>query len=129
MCAKCGRTEDAYKLFVNWSHKEDFNIAFTSILSSYIRDGCPEKTLNHYIFCTEFEPSFSLFMDGFVMATNVRACGVLGFGGMGQQMHCLTVKCGMCCVDPTVGNAIVSMYARCGNLELARKVFDEMHSH
>lgn len=129
MCAKCGRTEDAYKLFMRWSHKEDFNIAFTSILSSYIRDGCPEKTLNHFISCCkEFESSFSLFMDEFVMATVIGACGALGFGGMGQQMHCLTAKCGMDYADPTIGNAIVSMYARCGNLEHARKVFDHMHS-
>jgi pentatricopeptide repeat protein len=129
MCAKCGRTEDAYKLFMKWSHKEDFNIAFTSILSSYIRDGRPEKTLNHFVSCCkEFEPSFSLFIDEFVMATVVRACGVLGFGGMGQQIHCLTAKCGMAYVDPAIGNAIISMYARCGNLEHARKVFGQMNS-
>ncbi|XP_078163450.1 pentatricopeptide repeat (PPR) superfamily protein [Carex rostrata] len=129
MCAKCGRTKDAYKLFKQWSHKEDFNIAFSSILSSYIRDGHPEKTLKHFISCCkELEPSSSLFMDEFVMATVVGACGALGFDGMGQQMHCLTVKYGMAYADPTIGNAIVSMYARCGNLEHARKVFDQMHS-
>ncbi|KAJ4745788.1 Pentatricopeptide repeat-containing protein [Rhynchospora pubera] len=129
MYVKCDRTENAHKLFEKWSHEEDFNFALNSVLSSYIRAGHPEKTLNHYISCfKEFEPSSFLFMDEFVVATVVGACAALGFEEMGQQMHCLAAKSRTVYADsdPTIANAIVSMYAKCGNLEHARKVFDQM---
>ncbi|PWA62779.1 tetratricopeptide-like helical domain-containing protein [Artemisia annua] len=44
---------------------------------------------------------------------------------MGQQVHCLVCKYGLC-FDLFVANGLIDMYCKCGSLSYARKMFDEM---
>ncbi|KAL6569039.1 hypothetical protein OROGR_000764 [Orobanche gracilis] len=45
------------------------------------------------------------------------------FVGMGNQVHCLAIKNGLAGIV-SVGNAVVTMYAKCGSLTDAVKVFE-----
>ncbi|GJV48591.1 pentatricopeptide repeat-containing protein [Tanacetum coccineum] len=44
---------------------------------------------------------------------------------MGQQVHCLVCKYGLC-FDLFVANGLIEMYCKCESLSHARTVFDEM---
>lgn len=45
---------------------------------------------------------------------------------LGSSLHCLAMKHGFI-TDVNVANCFLSMYARCGSVESARRVFDERH--
>lgn len=55
----------------------------------------------------------------------LHACAETGALGIGRKLHCLLQAEGFK-AEGVLGNALLDMYAKCGNLRLARKVFDEM---
>ncbi|XP_073005303.1 pentatricopeptide repeat-containing protein At5g03800 [Typha latifolia] len=126
MCAKCDRVEDSEKIFKHWVHKESFAIAWNSLLCAYARNGKPEEALSHFL--TMLKVNDAVIMDEFTLATILGVCGALGFADMGKQMHCLIVKSGASS-DLAVGNAVFSMYAKCGILADAISVFHQMPHH
>eukprot|EP00257_Ricinus_communis_P019729 XP_015578801.1 pentatricopeptide repeat-containing protein At1g08070, chloroplastic [Ricinus communis] len=52
-----------------------------------------------------------------------KACGRLLLLNKGQELHALSLKLGFEC-DVFIQNALVSMYSFCGQVEIARDVFD-----
>ncbi|XP_020095958.1 pentatricopeptide repeat-containing protein At5g03800 [Ananas comosus] len=126
MYAKCDRIKDAQKVFGNWVHQEGFVIAWTSLLSSYARNGQPEEALSH--FSAMLKENEIMFIDEFMLATILGVSGDLGFIELGKQMHCFAVK-SRASSDLTAGNAIFTMYAKCGELDDAVNLFDQMPHH
>ncbi|KAL5732195.1 hypothetical protein ACHQM5_004842 [Ranunculus cassubicifolius] len=57
----------------------------------------------------------------FVLKSCEKLCGV----EEGRQVHCLALKSGFV-LDLFVGNCLIHMYNRCGDVDDAYKVFDEM---
>ncbi|RDX80966.1 Pentatricopeptide repeat-containing protein, mitochondrial, partial [Mucuna pruriens] len=55
----------------------------------------------------------------------LKACGAEGASQKGQVIHGHAVKCGLD-LDLFVGNALVTFYAKCQDIEMSRKVFDEI---
>ncbi|KAG9452801.1 hypothetical protein H6P81_005705 [Aristolochia fimbriata] len=53
------------------------------------------------------------------------ACSILAAFEVGQQIHCQLVKTSIL-VDVRSGSALIDMYSKCGRVEVARKVFDDM---
>ena len=51
--------------------------------------------------------------------------GTIGHLDMGKQIHCHVIKCGLG-FNLEVGNAVVSMYFKCGSVDDAMKVFNDM---
>lgn len=75
---------------------------------------------------------FQMLRDGFDFNPNsftfpplISSCGKIGSLMLGQKCHCQSVKYGVDTVVP-VGNSLIHMYACCGCIDLASKVFDEM---
>lgn len=123
MCTRCGRMEDAEKIFRRLPLKHDRLIALTSMLRGYAQNGQPEKAISLF-FETQLE---GLVVDEVASATILGVCGTLGILKLGENLHCHALKHGFLS-DVVVGNAIISMYAKCGDLEDAVKVFDLMPS-
>ncbi|VAH50427.1 hypothetical protein VPH35_030617 [Triticum aestivum] len=123
MCVKCGRSGDARLLFEHWRHQESFHIAWSSLLLSSVRDGEYEKALSTFL--QMFRSSDIQFIDAFLLTTALGVCGALGFTELGKQMHVLAAKSGLLRACG-VGNAIVSMYGKCGQLENAVTFFQRM---
>ncbi|KAG6505708.1 hypothetical protein ZIOFF_038073 [Zingiber officinale] len=69
-----------------------------------------------------------MIMDEFSYSAVLALCGTLGFAEMGQQIHCVIVKSGVLS-DLEVGNALFSMFAKCGNLEDSITLFSQMPQH
>ncbi|KAM0951890.1 putative tetratricopeptide-like helical domain superfamily, DYW domain-containing protein [Dioscorea sansibarensis] len=126
MCARCGRMEDSQKLFKNLVHEESFLIAWTSLICAYVRNGQPDEALS--LFHTILKRNDSVVLDEVMLATILGVCGTLGFEEMGKQIHNLVIKSGGSC-DSAVCNAVLSMYAKCGNLEDAMCLFGSMPQH
>ncbi|KAL5702412.1 hypothetical protein ACHQM5_027634 [Ranunculus cassubicifolius] len=55
----------------------------------------------------------------------LKACAVMGVKVKGQLIHSHLVKAGLE-FDLFVGNALVTFYAKCHEIEISQKVFDEM---
>ncbi|XP_068653387.1 pentatricopeptide repeat-containing protein At5g03800 [Aristolochia californica] len=117
MCTKCGRMDDAKKMFNGWAHECSRSIACTTMICGYAQNGQPEQAMA--LFCAEEE----LVLDDVALATVLGVCGNLGFVNKGKQLHSYALKSGLLS-DLTVGNAAVSMYSKCGNLGDAVKLFE-----
>lgn len=63
--------------------------------------------------------------DNFTNSSVLKACGELRELGLGIQIHRLINSTRPNC-DLAVRNALLSMYVKCGEVESAREVFDEM---
>lgn len=63
--------------------------------------------------------------DDHIFPCATKACGILCDYRVGQSIHCFAFKVGLIS-DVFVGSSMVDMYAKCGDIQIARKVFDEM---
>ncbi|CAL5406195.1 unnamed protein product [Camellia sinensis] len=70
--------------------------------------------------------SGSAFMpDDFTLPGVIKGCARLGAAEEGKQIHGLVLKIGFG-LDMYVQSSLVSMYSKCGEIDLAQKVFDKM---
>ncbi|GAA0150824.1 hypothetical protein LIER_09678 [Lithospermum erythrorhizon] len=74
-------------------------------------------------FCQSGENEEALYE--FVSTSVLGACAALKVSLIGMQVHCLTVKSGVR-MDQFIQIALVNVYAKCGELELAYKAFREV---
>lgn len=68
---------------------------------------------------------FGVRPDDHIFPSATKACAILSRVDVGQSVYCLAVKTGYD-VDVFVGSSVVDMYAKCGDIRQARKVFDDM---
>ncbi|XXG86055.1 hypothetical protein AAC387_Pa11g1032 [Persea americana] len=124
MYTKCGRMDDAHKMLDRWMHDQSRSIAWTSLIHGHARIGQPEEALS--LFCKL--QAEDVIMDEVALATVLGICGALGFENKGKQIHTCVIKSGFIS-DLGVGNAMVSMYSKCGNMKDAVKIFNLMPGH
>eukprot|EP01018_Ginkgo_biloba_P032222 Gb_18600 [translate_table: standard] len=62
----------------------------------------------------------------FTFASVLSACGGVAALELGKQLHVHAIKTGLES-DVFVANALVTMYAECGNIEIAKNLFDRAH--
>ncbi|GAV57288.1 PPR domain-containing protein/MatE domain-containing protein [Cephalotus follicularis] len=63
--------------------------------------------------------------DDHIFPSATKSCAILGRCDIGKSVHCLVMKTGFG-GDVFVASSLVDMYAKCGEIAIARKVFDEM---
>lgn len=63
--------------------------------------------------------------DEFTFPSTLKACSRFGALHEGEQIHAQILKCGFH-LNGFVQNTLIHMYASCGELEVARRVFDGM---
>ncbi|KAG2692654.1 hypothetical protein I3760_08G062700 [Carya illinoinensis] len=61
--------------------------------------------------------------NGVTLTSAISACASLKSLDKGMEIHSIAVKMGFIC-DVLVGNSLVDMYSKCGDLEAAQQVFD-----
>lgn len=117
--AKCGKMNDAMDLFADAANKNE--VSWNTVIVGHVQLGEGEKALN----------LFSTMLDDKVQATDVtyscilRACASLTALKTGIQIHTFIIKT-IHDKDVAVGNALIDMYAKCGNIKDARLVFNTM---
>lgn len=93
--------------------------------------------INGYGRCGEYKEALALFREmqkvevngvkpnEYTMSSVLLACGRLGALEHGKWVHAYIGKCGME-VDVVLGTSLIDMYAKCGSIERAKWVFDNM---
>eukprot|EP01018_Ginkgo_biloba_P013190 Gb_32456 [translate_table: standard] len=119
MYAKCGSLVDARGVFNDMPERDVFS--WTVMIAAYSRHGFPEEalTLFHQMQRTDIQP------NQFTFASVLPACAELAALEQGNKIHDEIIRSG-CQSNVFVENALVNMYAKCGSLEKARKLFDAM---
>ncbi|PIA34303.1 hypothetical protein AQUCO_03800118v1 [Aquilegia coerulea] len=124
MYARCGKVEDALKVFDESSQRGVNDVvSWNSIVGAYVQSGEVNRALK--MFGRMNSGGFGLQADVVSLVNILPACGSIKAAMLGKQVHCYAFRS---CLfeDVFVGNAIVDMYAKCGMMREAKKAFDIM---
>ncbi|KAH0881112.1 hypothetical protein HID58_068506 [Brassica napus] len=119
MYMKCGSVESGRRLFDGVPVKG--LITWNAVISGYAQNGLAYDVLELY----EEMKSYGVRPDPVTLVSVLSSCAHLGAQRIGQEVEKLVEANGFVS-NVFVSNALISMYARCGNLAKARGVFDVM---
>lgn len=98
-------------------------VSWSAMIACYAKNERPFEALNLF---HEMVHEISEFSPNSVTMVNVvQACTVLAALEQGKLMHCYILRRNLDTILP-VTSALIALYARCGKLELAQKIFDQM---
>lgn len=118
--AKCGSLDRSHQLYKSMIKKDI--VSCTALITGYAQDA------NHT------RDALSLFkemvrthcaMDEFILCSMLNLSANRVSLSIGRQMHALTLKYHFF-YDVAVGNALIDMYAKCGEIEEANRAFNDM---
>jgi pentatricopeptide repeat protein len=122
MYAKCTRVEDSCWVF-NLLPRRD-GISWNSIIAGCVQNGLFDEGLQFFrkMLKAKIKPmhvSFSSIMP---------ACAHLTTLHLGKQLHGYIIRGGFH-DNVFIASSLVDMYAKCGNIRIARWIFDKMEQH
>ncbi|KAG8384680.1 hypothetical protein BUALT_Bualt04G0143200 [Buddleja alternifolia] len=117
---KRGEMEFARELF-NSVPKRD-TVTWNAMISGYVLSGEYRKALEMY----EEMRSAGECPDDVTMLSLLSACANLGALDIGEKIHCSILEMGKGVLSIFLGNALIDMYAKCGNIEKALHAFHSM---
>ncbi|KAF9591138.1 hypothetical protein IFM89_002093 [Coptis chinensis] len=117
--AKNGMFDEATDMFSRMPERN--SASWAALISAFAQSGQSEEALKMLseLHKSGMVPSDSMFTSALF------ACANIGALEMGRQLHSLTIKAGCQC-NSYVGNGLISMYAKCRNLENVSQVFNTM---
>eukprot|EP01018_Ginkgo_biloba_P022701 Gb_16848 [translate_table: standard] len=120
MYAKCGSLDKARNVF-DKMHQRDV-VSWTSMIAGYVQHGQGVEALKLFrqMDLAGVKPDRNTF------ACVLSSCGNLAALQQGMDVHEDILRSGLQS-DVFVESALVDMYAKCGNLDKARHIFDNMH--
>ncbi|KAI5079221.1 hypothetical protein GOP47_0006892 [Adiantum capillus-veneris] len=118
--AKCGLLQEAQEVFNALLVKDV--IAWTALISGYAEHEQGEEALK----CFEQMQALGVNPNAVTFVCSLKACASIGALDKGQKVHAQIDKEGLLKWHVLVGSALVAMYAKCGQLTKAQKVFDKI---
>eukprot|EP01018_Ginkgo_biloba_P008632 Gb_28758 [translate_table: standard] len=119
--AQNGRVDEAMELF---QKMPDQNVvSWNAMIAGYAQNGRFNEALKLF----RQMPLTGVKPNSVTFASVVPACANLAVLELGKKVHEEIVRSGFQ-ADIFVGNALVDMYAKCGSVEDAHKVFSKMHT-
>lgn len=117
--AKSGQIELALELFDRMPEKNA--VAWSTMITAYARIGMFKEALEAFneMQIVGVRPNHAGIVGG------LSACGSLGALDQGRWIHAYAERNGMG-LDTVLGTALVDMYSKCGCVETAMQVFEEM---
>ncbi|XP_058195093.1 pentatricopeptide repeat-containing protein At1g18485 [Rhododendron vialii] len=114
----CGELQLAQVLFDRMEDKS--LVSWNAMIAGYSQHGLPNETLNIFreMVSNGTQP------DEISVACMLGACSQLSALQLGKETHCYALKAQFT-EDVFVSCKIIDMYAKCGSIELSRKVFDQ----
>ena len=116
MYGKCGSVVNAEKVFDRMRERTIFT--WNAMIGAFISNGEPLKAIMLY----RDMRVLGVSLDSCTFPCIVKACGTLNDLCCGTEIHGLAIKTGCDSVSFVV-NSLVSMYAKCNDLNGARKLF------
>ncbi|XP_062001747.1 pentatricopeptide repeat-containing protein At2g33680-like [Rosa rugosa] len=119
MYCKMGLVGDARKVFDRMPERN--SVSWATMISGYAMQRLAGDALELFGLMRRSEENEG--ENEFILTSVVSALAVPEFVDTGRQIHCLAVKNGLMSFV-SVGNAVVTMYAKCGNLDDALRTFE-----
>eukprot|EP01018_Ginkgo_biloba_P024979 Gb_30090 [translate_table: standard] len=116
---KCGSIEDAHQLFENMPERNI--ISWTSMISGYAQNGYGEEALSLFFHMQEE----GVKPDKLTFTSVLSACANLAASKQGKAVHAHIIRAGFESYM-SVANALVALYAKCGCVDDAHRLFDKM---
>lgn len=116
MYAKCGCLGLARRVFDSLGERNQ--VSWSSLITGVVQFGLDEDAL---VLFNQMRQT-SLVLDDFTLATILGVCSRQNYAATGELLHGYAIKSGMDASVP-VGNAIITMYAKCGDTDKANLVF------
>ncbi|XP_050228946.1 putative pentatricopeptide repeat-containing protein At5g47460 [Mercurialis annua] len=110
---------EAHNLFVEMPQPNV--VSWNTLISTYVQSGQFRTALGLLV---QLDGS-GICPDAYSFTVALSACGQLSLLHLGSSIHCKIVKFGMEC-GVFVGNCLIDMYGKCGSVEEAVRVFDEL---
>ncbi|KAK6157862.1 hypothetical protein DH2020_012110 [Rehmannia glutinosa] len=119
MYSKCGFINSSIRIFHDT--QKGSVITWNSMMCGFSQNGYSKEALSL------FDEMYAkcLDMDEVTFLSVIQACSNLGFIDKGKWIHHKLIIFGVR-KDMYIDTALANMYARCGNLQMARRVFDKM---
>lgn len=93
-------------------------VSWTTLIQGLVAEGF----VNDSIYLFQEMQNEGIMPNEFTLATGLKACSLCMALDLGKQMHAQAFKLGLL-LDLFVGSALVALYAKCGEMELASKMF------
>ncbi|XP_022719266.1 pentatricopeptide repeat-containing protein At4g13650 isoform X1 [Durio zibethinus] len=117
--AKCGQRQDAYTAFQKIDKKD--NISWNALISGFAQSGFCEEALQVFSQMNTAGVEANLF----TFISSVSAAANTANIKQGKQIHAMIIKTGYD-LEIEVSNVLVTLYAKCGSIDDAKKEFLEM---
>eukprot|EP01018_Ginkgo_biloba_P030238 Gb_09382 [translate_table: standard] len=119
MYAKCKNVETSRRVFDRMSERDI--VSWNAMIAGYAQNGHCDEALKLFreMQVGGIQPSSS------TIASLLQACAHLTALQQGKEMHDYIIRRGFESND-FVASALINMYAKCGNIDIARHVFDKM---
>ncbi|CAN6459708.1 unnamed protein product [Victoria cruziana] len=117
--SKVGEFEMSRRVFAEMPEKDV--VSWNAVVSSSVRNRDLDQALKLF-HCMHSE---HVWPDEYTSSSVLHICGQFAALQQGAAIHGCIVRRGFC-DDHIVGNALIDMYAKCGCLEDALRLFDEM---
>lgn len=119
MYAKCKHVEVARKVFDRMSKRNV--VSWSTMISAYVQNGYANEALE--LFCQM--QSSGLKPNRVALLCGLAACAELAAVQQGKDIHNCIIENGFD-KDASIETALVTMYAKCGEIGIARQLFDKM---
>ncbi|CAA2988749.1 pentatricopeptide repeat-containing At3g49170, chloroplastic [Olea europaea subsp. europaea] len=126
--AKCGEWERAEEIFESMEGDKRDLVSWSAMISCYVRSGLNLQAIMTFFEMVKFGDQIDgsrIGLDAFTFASLLSGAASVGAVGKGERIHAQLLKSGFES-DQCVANALISMYTRCGNIEAAFQVFEQM---
>ena len=120
MFSKCGALEKATEVFEQLQLRDV--VVWNALISGYVDRGLGNEAL---MFFQQMQDE-GIRPDEVTYICILKACGIVGSLEIGDIIGAEVRKQGLLEKDVVLGTSLVDMYAKCGALEKAREVFEEI---
>ncbi|KAG2326584.1 hypothetical protein Bca4012_035537 [Brassica carinata] len=120
-CMKTGDTEKALEVFKLAPERNI--ITWTTMIAGYGKNGDGEKALRFFVEMMRSE----VYSDHFAYGAALHVCSGLALLGQGRMIHGCLIQRGFQGYA-YVGNALVNLYAKCGDINESNRAFGEISS-
>ncbi|CAA3023870.1 pentatricopeptide repeat-containing At1g03540 [Olea europaea subsp. europaea] len=114
MYAKCGLVDESRSVFDQMEEKN--SVSWCALLGGYCQKGAFETVVRLFR---------KMEVDLYSFGTVLRACAGLSVVKLGKEVHCQYLKRGGW-NDVVVESALVYLYAKCGSVDFAYRIFKKM---
>ncbi|OVA17772.1 Pentatricopeptide repeat [Macleaya cordata] len=98
-------------------------VSWSAMIACYAKNGRPFEAL--MLFQEMMAGNPDDVPNSVTMVSVLQACAALAALGQGKLMHGYILRRGLDSILPVI-NSLITMYAKCGSVEIGRRVFDRM---